>query len=75
MHTQSGLILTALLFSICPLTMAGEETVISFDKVPEEILNKAKKLLPEAQFKTANIETEDDGTQTYEIQSALLIAF
>jgi len=71
MHTQSGLILTTLLFSVCSLTMAGEETVIPFDKVPEEILNKAKNLLPEAQFKTANIETEDDGTQTYEIQGIL----
>lgn len=70
MRIKTGLILS-LFLSFCSLVIAGEETIISFDKVPEEILNQAQQLLPEAHFKTANIETEEDGTRVYEIQGIL----
>lgn len=70
MRIKPGLILS-LSISFSSLVIAGEETIISFDKVPEEILNQAQQLLPEAHFKTANIETDKDDTRVYEIQGIL----
>jgi len=62
-------LLVCLLFGSA--AMAGEETVIALEKVPESIQSVAKELLLNAGFKTANIETEDDGTLVYEIQGVL----
>jgi hypothetical protein len=58
-------------FFCCSVAMAGEETVIPLEKVPESIQTTAKELLPNASFKTANTEKEDDGTLVYEIQGTL----
>lgn len=52
-------------------SIAGEEKIIPLNKVPEELLSEAKKLLPNAVFKTANTEKETDGTLVYEIQGTL----
>lgn len=63
---------SALLFVLnSSLSIAGEETVIPLSKVPENLLSEAKKLLPNADFKTANTEKESDGTLVYEIQGTL----
>ena len=53
------------------LAIAGEEAVIPLNDVPENLLAVAKKLLPNAVFKTADIEKETDGTLVYEIQGTL----
>ena len=50
---------------------AGEETVIELGAIPQEVLEKANKLLPHAKFHSANTESEDDGSLIYEIQGTL----
>lgn len=64
-------IIALILVLNCTLAIAGEETVIPLNKVPENLLSKAKALLPNADFKTANTEKESDGTLVYEIQGTL----
>jgi len=65
-------IISVFLFVLnCSLSIAGEETVIPLNEVPENLLAVAKKLLPGAVFKTADIEKETDGTVVYEIQGKL----
>lgn len=66
------IIFFVLLFSIFVNPVkAGEETVIPLDKVPAKLLVKAQELLPNARFKTANTEKEDNGDLIYEIQGIL----
>lgn len=65
------LLLVSLMILSSKTAQAGKETVIEFDEVPSEILDKAKELMPSATFSTANTELEDDGTLVYEIQGVL----
>lgn len=58
-----------LLFGLLSVSalFAGVEKVIPLDNVPAIILEKAKHIVPEAKFTTANTETEKD-YMVYEIQ-------
>lgn len=47
--------------------IAGEEKVISLGEVPSELFKKAKKILPNVEFISANIEQEENYL-VYEIQ-------
>ena len=52
---------------VVSFAIAGEEKVISLSEVPSELLKKAKKILPEVEFVSANTEQEEDYL-VYEIQ-------
>ncbi len=68
--------LLALFFAI-PV-FAGQEKKISLDEVPAALMEKAKEIVAqeqkfkqeEIQITNAQIETEDDGKKTYEIQGS-----
>lgn len=51
--------------------LAGVQGTIELDKVPAEIMEKIKQRFPKATLKSANTETEDDGTVVYEVQGDL----
>lgn len=51
--------------------LAGVQEIIELDKVPTEIMQKIKEHLPKATLKSANTETEEDGTVVYEVQGEL----
>ena len=59
------------IFLVCTIAWSGEEKVIEMKDVPKSIMEKAKEVMPDAQFVSANTETEDDGTMVYEIQGKL----
>lgn len=71
MNIQKIVAFTTFLMSICSSSMAGVETVIPLETVPEELQTRARELLPKASFETANTEKEADGTLVYEIQGTL----
>ncbi|MDY6957221.1 MAG: hypothetical protein SVO96_10180 [Pseudomonadota bacterium] len=48
--------------------IAGEETPIALSEVPESVMHAARTAMPEARFRSANIERETDGTLVYELQ-------
>lgn len=50
---------------------AGVEKKIALDEVPIKFIEEAKKILPKAEFLSANTETEDDGKVVYEVQGKL----
>lgn len=50
---------------------AGKKYKLYLDAVPEHIRTSAQKLMPDVKFKTANTETESDGTMVYELQGML----
>lgn len=52
---------------VVSFVIAGEEKVISLAEIPSELLTKAKKILPEVEFVSANTEQEEDYL-VYEIQ-------
>jgi len=53
------------------LAEAGKEVEVPLQEVPEDIMEAARRIEPEAEFHRAQIETEDDGTKVYEIQGKL----
>ena len=53
------------------LAYAGDEVRMPLADVPLEVLEAARRVQPEAEFHSAQIETEDDGTKVYEIQGRL----
>ena len=68
MKSKCGVIFTFLFFAAH--ATAGEETKIDLQAVPGDIMEKAKTLMPEATYKSANTEAEADGL-VYEIQGLL----
>jgi hypothetical protein len=61
-------VLTSAALLISLSVFAGEETVIPLSDVPKKIMDVARAAMPDATFKTADIEIEADGTTVYEIQ-------
>ena len=56
---------------LASLAIAGEEKPVELDKVPANIVEVAKELIPDVELVSANTETEDDGSFVYEIQGKL----
>mgnify|MGYP003656840987 CR=1 FL=1 len=68
MKSMYGVIFTFLFVSVH--ATAGEEVRIDLQAVPADIMEKARVLMPEATYKSANTEAEVDGL-VYEIQGLL----
>ncbi|MGB3622303.1 MAG: hypothetical protein WBA20_13220 [Ketobacter sp.] len=68
MKSMYGVIFTFLFVSVH--ATAGEEVRIDLQAVPADIMEKARVLMPEATYKSANTEAEADGL-VYEIQGLL----
>ena len=70
MHPVSSWIYTcfALFHS---LAFAGEEVAIPLGTLPQAIIDVANQVQPEATFHRAQVETEQDGTEVYEILGRL----
>lgn len=54
------------------LAYGGKEVEVPLHELPEEIMQVANQLQPAAAFYRAQIETEEDGTEIYEIQGKFL---
>jgi hypothetical protein len=70
MHSTTPWIFVCLSFFPL-LAFGGKEVAVPLDTLPKEIIDVAKQIQPEAIFRQAQIETEEDGTEVYEILGKL----
>lgn len=71
LHMKSKHKVLFIFLFLAPHATAGEEVQIGLQAVPKDIMEKANKLMPEANYKSANTEAETDGL-VYEIKGLLM---